>query len=206
MLEIEGVWWPDDVGLSWAHSLRHVKSLDYAIDLCKKRRTAVQAGGNIGLWPKKMAKCFQHVHTFEPDPQSRECLLANVASRNNVTVHPFALSDSEGPCDVLHSGLGSHHIVSESSQFTSVASTKTVDSYNFTDVDLLQLDVEGYEWHALVGAWRTVQRYHPVIQLEYRNFTARYGKSDAMIDEMLVKEGYKLVSRQPGSDVVYAHA
>lgn len=203
MLKIAGYWWPDNVGKSWEHALRHVKSLDYAISICKQRRVAIQAGGNIGLWPRKLGQHFANVYTFEPDADSRACLIANVADYPNVRVEPHALGDGHGVAHLRRGGLGSHKIA-EAAEGRAEISLVPIDRYEFADVDLIQLDVEGYEWHALTGAWETVKKWHPVIQLEYRNFTEKYGKSDAMIDEMLKAEGYKLVSRQPGSDVVYA--
>lgn len=204
MLKIAGYYWPDDVGGSWEHSLRHVKSLDFAIGLCKKRRTAVQAGGNMGLWPLRMAKSFDSVHTFEPEAVALECLRANVADAKNVTVHNCALGDMPGKVQMLHKGLGSHCVAAEKRADKEYVDVITVDSLGLRDVDLLQLDVEGYEWHAIIGALDTIVRCRPVIQLEYRNFTKRYGKCDEAIDRLLREMDYALVSRQPGSDVVYA--
>lgn len=202
MLKIEGIWWPDDVEESWKHALRHVRSLDYAISICKQRRTAVQAGGNVGLWPMQMAKKFARVVTFEPEPVSMECLMANIAALSNVEPVFAAVGDRQGDMHIVRGGLGSHRLMEAPAE--PVCRITTIDSLNLQDVDLLQLDVEGYEWHAMTGAMETVKRCHPVIQLEYRNFTQKYGKTDDMIDKMLKDEGYKLVSRQPGSDVVYA--
>jgi hypothetical protein len=61
MIQIHGYWWPDDVGSKWEHSLRHVQSLEWAIAACPERRVAIQAGGNIGLWPKRLAESFEQV-------------------------------------------------------------------------------------------------------------------------------------------------
>ena len=106
MIAIEGLYWPDDVGTKWRHSLRHVRSLEWAIARCKRRRTAVQAGGNIGLWPRRLAHSFDRVITFEPDDISRECLACNVPS--NVEVRAEALTtmreaieaaEAEAPAD-----------------------------------------------------------------------------------------------------------
>jgi hypothetical protein len=70
MREIAGFFWPDDVAERWRHSLRHVEALDWTLKRCAGRRTAVQAGGNMGLWPRKMAEAgFRRVLTFEPDDQ-----------------------------------------------------------------------------------------------------------------------------------------
>ena len=196
---IEGLWWPDDVGEKWRHALMHVASIEWAIAHCRKRRTAVQAGGNVGLWPRRLADAFTRVMTFEPDVRSRDCLVRNVPG--NVSVWDLALGAGPGLCGVAHKSLGGHRIV----EGDSIAVT-SVDALELDDLDLLQLDVEGYEWHALQGAIETIRRCRPLIQVELRNFTNRYGHSDGEVRAFLAGLGYREVSRQQGSDVVFQGA
>lgn len=42
----------------------------------------------------------------------------------------------------------------------------TLDSYNFTDVDVIKIDVEGYELQVLEGAINTVAQNRPIVQIE----------------------------------------
>ena len=42
----------------------------------------------------------------------------------------------------------------------------TLDSYNFTDVDIIKIDVEGYELQVLEGASDTIKRNRPIVQIE----------------------------------------
>jgi FkbM family methyltransferase len=196
---IQGLYWPDSVGDDYIHAMAHVGGIEWAIEHCPKKRMAVQAGGNIGLWPRRLAAVFDRVITFEPDPVSRECLERNVPE--NVTVHSEALGDVAGMCGIKHRGLGSHRVVDGQD-----VRVTTVDSLNLEILDYLQLDVEGYEWHALKGALYTIARCRPVIQVELRNFTEKYGQTDAAVRQMLTMFGYREVSRQSGSDYVFAVA
>lgn len=196
MIQLHGLWWPADVGTKWRHSLKHVSSLEWAIGACRQKRTAIQAGGNIGLWPRRMASEFRNVLTFEPDAISRDCLIRNVPA--NVRVHAAALGAASGVCDMERASLGSHRVVSGSA-----VPIMTVDFLGVQDLDLLQLDVEGYEWHALMGAVDTIRRCQPVIQVELRNFTERYGKTDTDVLALLWAWGYREVSKQPGEDFVF---
>lgn len=196
MIQQAGYYWPDDVAAKWQHSLRHVKSLEWAIHRCREKRTAVQAGGNVGLWPRRMAESFRRVITFEPDAVSRECLVKNVPA--NVEVRSEALGETTRPCDIVRSSLGSHFVIAGAS-----IPMMPLDALGLTDLDLLQLDIEGYEWHALSGAIQTIERCHPLIQVEIRGFTEKYGKSDADLCGLLHLLGYRPVSSQPGNDVVF---
>lgn len=189
--------WPDDVQERWKHSLKHVKSLEWAIARCQQRRTAVQAGGNIGLWPRRLAEVFSHVVTFEPDWESRQCLFANVPP--TVDVRAEALGDQIGFVGIRHESLGSHAVYVDSADTPVV----TVDDLDLPDLDFLQLDVEGYEWHALSGAVETLKRCTPLVQVELRDFTKNYGKSDDEVRALLGSLGYRAVSQQPGNDVVF---
>ena len=196
MIHLHGIWWPDDVGMKWMHALKHVHSLEWAIQHCEQRRTAVQAGGNIGLWPRRLAAAFTRVITFEPDDVSRECLSLNVPG--NVEVVPAALGAIAGRCDISHKSLGSHKVTTGER-----VNVIPLDSYDLTDLDFLQLDIEGYELQALLGSLKTIERCKPLIQVELRGLTAHYGNSDDDVLNCLRSMNYQLVSRQPGSDFVF---
>ena len=47
--------------------------------------------------------------------------------------------------------------------------SRTIDSYEFTDVDFIKIDTEGYTMEPLRGMEETLKRCHPIIQLERSN-------------------------------------
>ena len=43
---------------------------------------------------------------------------------------------------------------------------RTLDSFGFTDVDLIKIDVEGHEYSVLEGSLLTIQRCKPILLIE----------------------------------------
>ena len=71
----------------------------------------------------------------------------------------------------------------------------TIDSLKLDDVDLLQLDVEGFEHQAILGALETIQKSWPLIVLELKGLGKRYGFEDEETIGLLEGYGYKIADR-----------
>lgn len=128
--------------------------------------TVIQAGGNCGLYSLLYAsddRCSR-VYTFEPDPINFYCLAHNCKS-NKIVKFNTAVGNK---CELLTIGVvdktnvGMHKIGSGSTVVHSV----TIDSINIEDVSLIHLDVEGYEYNALLGATSTIKKFRPTIIVE----------------------------------------
>ena len=94
----------------------------------------------------------------------------------NITVHEVAATNrNEGTIDILdHTDHGGHnHVVLDSdnvklrdSQNLVPVPARTIDSYNFKDVDCIKIDVEGSELLVMQGAKDTIDRCRPSVQVE----------------------------------------
>lgn len=70
---------------------------------------------------------------------------------------------------------------------------KTLDSYNFQDVDIIKIDVEGFEYDVLLGATDTIERCKPVVQVEMvYGQPHRFGHSVHDILKFFEERGYKM--------------
>ena len=75
---------------------------------------------------------------------------------------------------------------------------KTLDSYEFSDVDLIKIDVEGYELQVVKGAAKTIAQSRPIIILEQRgceikNFgECESGQALRYLDEMGMRRIWKI--------------
>jgi hypothetical protein len=56
----------------WSALHKYENDLEFMFTLLDKKKArkqvCFQAGGHVGVWPMKLAKFFNHVFTFEPDP------------------------------------------------------------------------------------------------------------------------------------------
>lgn len=201
MINPDDIVWPEGTRQSQKeHSIKHVQSINFALTLCTRKRTVIQAGGNIGLWPIRMAECFDRVITFEPEPISHSCLVQNTLYISNIEVRNEALGIVLGKGGISRKSLGSHKMID--GDYVNII---PIDHLDLSDVDLIQLDVEGYELLILKGALETIRRSHPIIQVELRDFTEQYAGSNEELIGLLKSEGYVEAGKVPGSDVVFKH-
>lgn len=178
------------------YALKHVQLLEFAIGACKRFRTAVQAGGNIGYWPLRMAQSFARVITFEPEPMMFDCLARNLAGHPNVTAQRAALGERTGRCGIERLSFGAHFVTSGDT--TDIV---PLDRLGIIDLDLLQLDIEGYEIFALRGAAHTIDRCRPIIQVEILG-RAEFAERDKAVLAFMTGRRYREI-RRTGRDYVF---
>jgi FkbM family methyltransferase len=126
----------------------------------------VDAGANIGIYSQFLARCVGPagmVHSFEPDLENFARLRAAVAGLPNVRVNRLALSDKTGDSLLyLSQQLNVDHRAypteSEMRQTVSIQSITLDDYFKAGErVDLIKMDIQGYELHALRGANRVLE-------------------------------------------------
>ena len=180
--------------------LAEVGDLGVSLDLCKQFRTAIQAGGNVGVYPVALAQKFQRVYTVEPDAANYEALTINTANQPRVTIRRAAFGKDHGKSAIdqrCPNNIGAHRI-KEGAEFDVVP----IDSLNITDCDLLQLDVEGSEFQAILGAMATIRASSPVIILELNGLGAHYGHTDSDTINLMDHIGYKIADHV-NRDVIF---
>ncbi len=162
---------------------------DFVFPHVKNFRSAVQAGGGLGMWSAKMAEHFDNVYTFEPNHELFRCMQLNLPEPN-IWKYQAALGFDRGCRDMSwgfsRNNYGGYYVEKEGP-----VPTMRVDDLGLENCDLLMLDVEGAEFDALRGSFNTVNRGQPVIVLEWKPHTlCRFGANEKRLREWLDERGY----------------
>lgn len=159
----------------------------------KNYDTVVQAGGNLGIWPKALSPKFKHVYTFEPDHTNFHCLNLNCTEPNIIKIQS-ALGKQRGLIGMVVDkfNVGANYV--EGKGFIP---TLKIDDLGLESCDLIYLDIEGKELDALIGAKKTIERFMPVIGLEDKDeCCTRYGLKVGDTPQWLIDTfGYRVIDR-----------
>jgi FkbM family methyltransferase len=149
-------------------------------NLLKDDSTVIDIGANIGTVALRAAKTCQrgHVYAFEPDPAHIKSLRANhqLNQFSNITIIPKGLGSKPGQAllsklEQRNAGMNRILPAEQAAQYDSThINVATLDdemsSISPTRIDLIKIDVEGYEFHVLMGAQKTIARYRPILVIE----------------------------------------
>ena len=78
----------------------------------------------------------------------------------------------------------------------------TIDSLGIDDIDLIKIDVEGFEMEVLKGAEKTLGNVQ-YIMIELNNATKKYGSSNIEIENYIGSLGYKVLINHWPDKVFY---
>lgn len=150
--------------------------------LASTSRKILDVGGNIGLYAAVGALAVPasgHVHCFEPVSENISYLKRNMQLNNvskKVTVVEAAVGDKDGMMKIFLSrdNAGNHSASAETAhgtgEFESVQEIQLdtfTRKHHLADVDILKVDVEGFDGQVLRGANRLLQEQQPTLFVEY---------------------------------------
>lgn len=152
---------------------------------------ALDIGGNIGLQSIRMSQCVGQtgkVFAFEPLAYLQEKFKRNIQlnKAGNISLFPYALSDKEGEADFninpnswnqgtfsLNNSAGGssvQHIIIK-------VADDIPEIQNLASLDLIKIDVEGFEYQVLRGLDNILKKHKPRIIFEYdANYWANNGQ------------------------------
>lgn len=167
---------------------------------------ALDIGANIGLQSLRMAQAAGvegRVYAFEPLDHLREKAAKNLQlnSVSNVTLLPFALSDTEGEgefaIDKNSWNQGAFSLNNQSGNERQKISIKIADELEeirqMEKLKLIKIDVEGFEFNVLKGLKQTLAKHKPRLIFEYdENYWMRNAQRGDACFSFLQDLGYTL--------------
>lgn len=153
-------------------------SRDAALSYCFNFNTVIDIGAHVGISVIHWANIFKEVHAFEPMIDHYELLVENTKSLTNVINYNCAISGNSGILQGTYrtgKNSGSFQLLDdfylqpskkEPRQIYNVESYQ-LDSFKFNNVDLIKIDVEGWEFEVLKSAKKTIQKHRPILLIEF---------------------------------------
>jgi len=142
------------------NSLKFVNSFKLAIDI----------GACVGFWAKDLCKIFSKVICFEPYKPSADCLEKNLNYFKNYNLYRIALSKNSGTSRLFFNkeSVGGNTLGQDGTNFKNFIDIpiKTLDNYNFKNVNYIKMDIQFHELDALIGGTKTLIDNDPVLCIE----------------------------------------
>ena len=145
----------------------------------------VDIGANLGLFALPIAVKLGpqgHVYAFEASQRNSNLLQQNIWLNNieNITVYPVGVGDTNGAvfsdADLTTSNVTLFDAPIKSSH-VDVVPIVTLDSFwdPQKKIDMIKIDIEGFEYKFFLGAKECIKKWHPSIYMEYSDVFQQRG-------------------------------
>ena len=133
---------------------------------------------------------------FEPVESFLECLVKNVNS-DRLKIEHVALGDIETSANmnITLENMGHTHI-DPGSIGNGTTLVRTLDSFEFHNVDYIKMDCEGFEYKVILGAKQTICESRPIVVVEQKphdTYKDDYGQFAAV--ELLQSWGMRCLEK-----------
>lgn len=158
------------------------------------KRTMVDIGANVGRWCKEFCKEYEMVWAFEPAPYNLECFTKNTEHDTNIKVRGWGLGEDNHKATLsiaVENHLGSTMAKPDPNGDIQI---QRLDDQGIENIDLLKIDVEGYETEVLKGGTQSIDKYSPLIAIERHAFNYKMlGKEKKESHLYLQSLGYEMM-------------
>ncbi len=151
------------------------------LDFLDEKSVVLDVGGNIGITSLVAATHGCSVYSFEPGPRAFLYLKKNAEHNEGLRIFPqnIALGAENNeigffdhPPSAAVSHLSNDHTLGNDPN-TLVKMIKLddfVSTHDFSRIDLVKIDVEGFEIDVLKGAAETLKKFKPSVFVEFNSF------------------------------------
>jgi FkbM family methyltransferase len=177
------------------HRIGWMGSAEKALLCSVVRHDSVVAdvGANQGLYSLWLARVATdgHIYAFEPDPQLFQCLESNIRNNRlaNISTMQAAVSNRSGTLAFAANELnrGDNRVRSNpdaTSSGAQVAAVTIDEIFGSSRLDLLKIDVQGFEIEVLLGAQKTLTS-NPDLTIAFEYWPYGLRQNDRQPGELL---------------------
>ena len=201
MKRVNGFWIPDDdhnlvldlLGPGEAHDVSVFTEVrKYIKD--QPKRVMVDVGANIGRWARHFHTDYDQIFCYEPANYNFECLEKNVEHQTNIHVRNYGLGQTKHTASLsiaVQDHLGSTMAKPDPNGDIEI---QKLDDQNLPNLDLLKIDVEGFETEVLKGGQNIIKDQKPLIAIERHAFNYKLlGKTKKESHLYLQELGYQMM-------------
>ena len=205
-----------DSVLKQSRGIGYAASLDlevkYLVGLHNEKFTLFDIGANIGNYSLMVKELFPKsvIYSFEPSKTTFDQLVQNTKSELSITPYQIGFGEDRKQANLYSNKVGSemasiYHRQFENSEIKfNRTETINIDNFEWDDIGLIKLDVEGNELAVLLGARKTIEssNYPPII-FEC-NTQAGHTEHKTEIFNYLKSMGYRLGEIKPFNNMYFA--
>lgn len=194
-VNIDGYWYPfmNDVA---GRNLGYGDSMEKVLSHVKDWSVAIDGGAQVGRVANRLAEKFGKVIAIELSQRNYDCLRKNIKGNvvpilgclTNVRGGNFTASPDKHPDSPIC------RAVAASPGATGTVPSITIDELGLESCGFIKLDLQGFDYFALLGAEHTLRRFKPPIFFEHdASCFERYGVTDNDPANFLKGLGYELL-------------
>ena len=147
------------------------EEMTYVSKLLKEKRRFLDVGANVGIYSFYFKNSFKNIDAFEPLKEISYRL--EYYQNESLKVHNCALSNKKGEFQIYIPFISGQTVASLSSLEkrngdckVRIVKVDKIDNYDFDDVDLIKIDVEGHEEYVIEGARNVIKKNMPILIVE----------------------------------------
>ena len=174
--------------------------------------TFIDIGANIGTWSIFASKVVGNVGkilSFEPHPKTFKYLSGNITLNKSENIEYFNVgcSDKKGNLYFSNNYDTMNHITYNSVD-SIIIPVKELDFFTseLKEIDLIKIDVEGFELNVLKGATNTLAKTKMIIFESNKEFQKKYNYRTEDIINFLITHNFKVFKIHENGDYIHLNS
>jgi FkbM family methyltransferase len=218
-VERDGVRFCLDISDNLQHSIYFFGLLRSGFEFAEKdmarANVILDVGANIGTASIIASNINPRaeIHAFEPHPWTYRCAsdIQKLNHISNVHFHNIGFGEKSGRVrlyEVNENNAGMNRVITGEQDFPYIeieirTMDEFVESQNFSSLDFVKIDVEGFEYSVLKGGAKSLRKYMPVLYIELDDNNLRDCKKSAKeVVDLIRSFGYNSISRADTGNII----